>query len=221
MPTDIDTQPVTEFVRSWLPSAPATILEVGAGSGEFARNLVEFGYDVTPIDPATEDDALVQPITLESLDEDYRFDVAVASRTLHHLEDLQTATAKLQRILDRDGVVIVNDFGWDKLNQSTAKWLYSLLPEHASQAYDGGQGESFADWLEGWQTEHEHLHRSGEMLRALREQFAERYYADCPWIVGEYIESNADLERTEWELITDGTIRPLGFRFVGQPAQDT
>lgn len=221
MAATIDTSTVREFVRSWLPPPPATALEVGAGTGDFARELIDDGYDVTPIDPVATDDMLVRALTLEEFNENEQYDVVVASRSLHHIHDLEAAVSKIHGFLDDDGYVILNGFGWDRLDEPTGRWLYSQLREQESQATGGRDEESFSEWFDHWRAEHADLHRSDEMLDALRDRFTERYFAECPYLVEEYVNEDPEIVHAERRLITDSTIQAAGFRFVGQPDRES
>ena len=40
----------TEFLKTWLPPTPATILDIGCGTGSLSLVLAELGYTVTGID---------------------------------------------------------------------------------------------------------------------------------------------------------------------------
>lgn len=220
MAAPLDTSSVTEFVRSWLPPPPATVLEVGAGTGVLARRLNEAGYDVTPIDPVATNAAVVHAVTLEEFSEDKQYDAVVASRSLHHIADLESAIDKIHEYLDVTGYVLLNEFGWERVDEPTGKWLYSQLQEQARQNPDLREGESFSEWFEHWLADHADLHRSDEMLDVLRDRFTECYFGECPYLVGEYVDGDPDLVRTERSLIMDGTIRAAGFRFVGQPYRE-
>lgn len=217
MAAPLDTSSVTEFVRTWLPPPPATVLEVGAGTGDLARRLNEAGYDVTPIDPVATNDAVVHAVTLEEFSEDKQYDAVVASRSLHHIPNLEAAIVKIHEYVDATGHVLLNDFGWERVDEPTGKWLYSQLQDQDTQNPEEREEESFSEWFEHWRAEHADLHQSDEMLDTLRDRFTECYYAGCPYLVGEYVDGDPDLVRTERSLIMDGTIRAAGFRFVGQP----
>lgn len=220
MSVTVDTEPVEEFVRSWLPPPPATILEVGAGTGELARRLIDAGYDVTPIDPIATDNDLVLGVSLDEIDADDRYDVVVASRTLHHISCLDAAVATMHGFVADGGRVILNDFGWERLDEPTGRWLYSQLQKQDRQATGDTDRGSLTEWFDHWRDEHAHLHRSDEMLALLRDRFTERYVADCPYLTEEYVDGDAETQRIERTLITDGTIRAAGFRFVGEPNRE-
>lgn len=216
MTGEIETRNVETFVLAWLPPPPASVLEVGSGAGDLARRLIEAGYDVTAIDPNATDDDLVRAVSLEAFDADDQYSAAVASRTLHHIHDLDAAIAKIHDFLVDDGYVILNDFGWDRLDEPTGRWLFSQLQTQAGQPLD--DHASFKQWLDQWRTEHASLHRSEAMLEILRDRFVECYYAECPYLADEYLDGGSAVVRTEHELIRTGAINAAGFRFVGTSA---
>lgn len=208
----VDSRPIFAFVRTTLPPPPATVLEVGAGSGDLARALVDRCYDVTAIDPIASDDGLVRPVTLEAFDPDARYDAILANRTLHHIGDLEDAVATIDGLLVDDGRLMLNGFGWDRVDERTGRWLYDLL----DAATDDRPVGTFRVWYEQWQAEHTDLHGAEEMLAALRECFDQRAYAVCPYLAEEYVDDNPEAVRRETTRIRKGEINAAGFRFVGR-----
>ena len=90
---------LTEFVLSQLPAAPVRVLEVGCGEGELARALADAGYHLAAIDPEAPDGPIFRRTTIEAFAEPGPFDAVVASRSLHHVEDLGGVLDKLVRLL--------------------------------------------------------------------------------------------------------------------------
>jgi SAM-dependent methyltransferase len=113
---------VTEFVLSQLPGAPARVLEVGCGEGELARVLEAADYNVVAIDPDAPEGAIFRRTTIEAFDEWGPFDAVVASRSLHHVEDLGGVLDKLVRLLAGRGLLVLNEFAWDRREPMTAEW---------------------------------------------------------------------------------------------------
>lgn len=216
MSTFVDTRPVSEFVQSSLCSPPGEVLEVGAGRGDLALRLINTGYDVTAIDPSGSNDGLVRPVALSEFNVSRGFDAVVASRTLHHIENLQAAINKLHRFTSVGGIVILHDFGWERVDVPTGRWLHSIIRQRSRRNSEAPLEASFPDWFAQWRSEHAHLHRSTEMLDALREKFNERCYAECPYLAAEYVDVNPDLVEAEVSNIEDGAIKAAGFRFVGE-----
>jgi SAM-dependent methyltransferase len=179
----------TAFVLSQLRPPPCRVLEVGCGRGELALALDAAGYDVVAVDPDAPEGPIFRRTTVEELNEPGPFDAIVAAFSLHHVEDLDAVLDKLCDLLD--GVLIVDEFGWDLLDEATA-----------------GQYELDMD---EWRLEHVDLYGFEELHRALDERFAERHFAWGPYF-SVHLGADQDEER---RLIGAGEIRPLGFRFVG------
>jgi ubiquinone/menaquinone biosynthesis C-methylase UbiE len=179
----------TTFVLSHLPPPPRRVLEVGCGQGELALALAAVGYDVVAVDPEAPAGAIFRRTTIEELDEPGPFDAVTAAFSLHHVEDLDAVLDKLRDLLD--GVLIVDEFGWDLLDEATAR-QYELD-------------------MDDWRLEHADLHGFGKLRRALGQRFAERHFDWEPYF-SKHLGADEDEER---RLIEAGKIRPLGFRFVG------
>jgi SAM-dependent methyltransferase len=146
---------LTEFVLSQLPAAPARILEVGCGEGELARALDAAGYEVVAIDPEAPEGAIFRRTTIEAFDGPGPFDAIVASRSLHHVEDLGGVLDKLVRLLAGGGPLILNEFAWDRREPMTAEW----------------------------EEEHAGLHGYGAMRAELDARFEERVFEWRPYSV--------------------------------------
>jgi SAM-dependent methyltransferase len=144
---------LTDFVLSQLPSAPARVLEVGCGEGELARAVSTAGYDVVAIDPEAPNGAIFRRTTIEAFEDPGPFAAVVASRSLHHVDDLGGVLDKLVRLLA--GPLILNEFAWDRREPMT--------PE--------------------WEEEHEGLHGYGAMRAELDARFEERFFEWRPYPV--------------------------------------
>jgi SAM-dependent methyltransferase len=184
---------VTEFVLAELPPPPSRVLEVGCGAGELARRLAASGYDVLAVDPEAPDGAIFRRTTIERLTGPGLFDAVVASRSLHHVEDLAAALAKIAELLRPGGTFVLDEFGWERLDARSAEEV----------------GIDLGEWLE----EHDHLHTSAAMLSGLAERFAERSLTWEPYLHRE--SRQAVTEEVERELIAGGRLAPTGFRYVG------
>jgi SAM-dependent methyltransferase len=181
----------TAFVLSQLPPPPRRVLEVGCGRGELAYALDAAGYKVVAVDPDAPEGTIFRRTTIEELDDPGPFDAIVAAFSLHHVEDLDAVLDKLRGLLN--GVLIVDEFGWD------------LLDERTASHYDLDMDE--------WRVEHADLHTFEALHEGLEARFSERYFA---WglYFSRHLEADEDEER---KLIDAGEIVPLGFRFVGGP----
>ena len=183
----------TTFVLSHLGPPAARVLEVGCGQGQLALALDALGYDVVAVDPVAPEGPIFRRIEIEELVDSQRFDAAVASYSLHHVVDLDLVLDKLRVLLKPEGVLVVDEFGWDLIDEATA----------------GRYGVDLA----GWDREHDELHRFAELRKGLENRFVERHFTREPYFC-RHTDADEDEER---RLIETGEILPLGFRFVGRP----
>lgn len=113
---------ITLFVERHLQRTPCRILEVGCGTGELALTLAARGHQITAIDPEAPDGTIFRRVALEEYSDTNLFDAVVASRSLHHVNDLAAGLEKIHSLLEDDGVLILNEFAWDRMDDATARW---------------------------------------------------------------------------------------------------
>ncbi|MGK0299216.1 MAG: 2-polyprenyl-3-methyl-5-hydroxy-6-metoxy-1,4-benzoquinol methylase, partial [Planctomycetota bacterium] len=115
----------------------ARILEVGSGQGHLAAALAGAGHQVVAMDSDEEAVAATRykgvdarvgtfPDELPEHDEG-PFDVVLFTRSLHHLEELDAACAAAFSLLSPTGVVLVEDWAWNIIDDRTAAWAYGLM----------------------------------------------------------------------------------------------
>ena len=150
------------------------------------------GYEVVAVDPEAPEGPIFRRTTIEDLDEPGPFDAVVASFSLHHVHDLDAVLDQLRGLLAPEGVVILDEFGWD------------LLDEQTAERYDVDPGD--------WKAEHDDLHGFERLRGGLDARFDEQCFSPEPYFSRHH---GAD-EDEEQELIAAGKIRPLGFRYVGR-----
>jgi SAM-dependent methyltransferase len=198
-----------EFVLSQLARTPSRVLEVGCGNGKVALALAAGGHEVTAIDPVAPEGPIFQRVTLEEFVPSDPFDAVVASRSLHHVLDLDLALDKIAQLTP---LLIVDEFAWDRLDERTAAWYVAHLRD-PSMSIERCQRE--------WAKEHTGLHRYETMRVALDRYFHERFFAWRPYL-HRYSEVDASRE-TEQTLIERGEINALAFRYAGatRPASAT
>jgi SAM-dependent methyltransferase len=191
------------FVLARLRPPPARILEIGCGSGELARALSAARYEVVAVDPAAPEGEQFRRVSFEDFGEPGPFDAIVASRSLHHIHDLGGALDKVVHLLGEGGVLLLDEFAWDRMDEATAEWYYT----RRNEPVDG--------WRERWEAEHDDLHTYEAMRRELDERFRERWFAWLPYL---HRDAEADIEEIEERLlIEEGSIQATGFRYVGEP----
>lgn len=111
----------------------ASILEVGCGKGELAQLLQESGYKVQAVEKNPEHASLARARKIEVASIDFqnysspeRFDCVAFTRSLHHFESMDTALQKAKDLLLPGGVLILDEFGADLIDDQAASWLFYL-----------------------------------------------------------------------------------------------
>ena len=190
------------------------MLEVGCGDGALARSMAAAGYEVLAIDPAAPDGELFRRIKLEELEESERFDAVVAARSLHHIHDLDAGLDRIATVLRPGGVLVVDDFGWDRVVGPTAEWFHGQRRALAAAGRHPAAPDTVDDCCREWVDEHVGFHGYEAMRAALDARFRERLFA---WttLLHRYLDGVAaeELERT---LIEADAIDATGFRYVGE-----
>ena len=190
-----------DFVLSQLARTPSRVLEVGCGDGQVALALAASGHDVTAIDPVAPEGPIFERVTLDEFAPSDPFDVVVASRSLHHVPNLDGALCKIAQLAP---LLIAEEFAWDRLDERTAAWYLAHLQ---------GPSSSIEQCLRDWAHEHDGLHGYEALRTGLDRHFRERFFAWRPYL---YRYPEVDARRTsEQELIEAGSISALGFRYVG------
>lgn len=204
-----------EFAREHLPAPPARVLEVGCGQGELTTALAVAGYDVLGIDPMAPQGELFRRITLEDVEADEVFDGVVASHVLHHVRDLDAAIAKIAGLLRPGGVLAVDEFGWDRLDETTLDWFYGQRRALAA----AGHGEAPASPEElrrEWDAHHLGVHGFDTLRRAFAAHLDELEFRWVPHLYRKL--GGVATEVLEQALIDAGAIQALGFRYAGRPS---
>jgi SAM-dependent methyltransferase len=197
-----------EFVLSQLPPPPARVLEVGTGGeGELALELDGAGYDLVAIDPAApQDGGIFRRIKLEELDADELFHGVVAVRVLHHITDLAAGLDRIRDHLRPGGALVLEEIGWDLMDEPTAEWLWEQQQERPSSA---------RELLREWDDEHVGLHGFDAMRAELGSRFRERFFSWEPFLY-KYLEDRATAVSLERSLIEADAIRAIGWRYAGE-----
>ncbi len=203
-----------QFVRGQLPAPPARLLEVGSGQGELTIALAIAGYDIVGIDPMAPHGELFRRLTLDDLDETERYDAVVAARSLHHIRDLDAALEKIATLLERDGLLLVDEFAWDLLDEPTLDWLWGQRRALAAAGGDPAP-ESREELRAEWEADHLGLHGYDALRRALDERFRAEVFVRTPHLYR--LLGGASSEVLEQALVDADGIRALGFRYAGRP----
>jgi SAM-dependent methyltransferase len=207
--------PFDQFLAGSLPEPPARVLEVGCGQGELTASLAVAGYDVLGIDPAAPTGNLFRRLRLEDLEESGApFDAVVARYVLHHIRDLDAGLDRIASLLRPDGLLVLDEFAWDRLDRRTLEWLDAQ--RRALTTAEGHEPRLTLEQLRSeWEAEHRGLHGYQAMRAALAARFVEDLFEWVPYLHREV--GGASTAVLEQALIDAGTIQALGFRYVGTP----
>jgi len=241
-PLDVAARDSADFLAEALPPAPLAVLEVGAGAGRLAALLAARGYRVSGLDhdPAAVAAMRRRGVTAIEADfpsyETHGFDVVLFSRVLHHLSPLAAAVARARAALVPGGIVVAEEFAFERVDPATLRWLDALRAElgalgelaPVADARDAEPAESRAP-LERWLEHHRDVHQvhPGEaMVRALEREFViervlaapylYRYLADELAPDARGADRAAELLERERRASASSEIRAVGLRVVGR-----
>ena len=198
------------LISAHLPQLPARVLEVGCGKGELALTMARKGHAVMAIDPEAPAGDIFQAVSLEGFKWHGPFDAVIANRSLHHIPNLGSALDKIAHLLSPQGVLILHEHAWDRLDEPTARWYLERRRE-----IDPDVPTSLEAWFAHWHQDHSGLHSYGAMREELDHRFVERFFAWTPYLHGELAGAVDEVE--ERALIDAGVIRATGFDYVGAP----
>jgi len=206
------------FVRSELPAAPARVLEIGCGPfGGFVPGLLHGGYEAVGIDRNAPEAAGYQRIDFEQYEPPTPVDAIVASRSLHHVGDLEDVLGRAAEALRRGGVLIVVEWAWEQFDADTAHWCFARFdpaePGWLKGRKDGWaqSGEAWEDYFESWARNHG-LHRGDRIVGALDARFERRSCTYGPYF---FADLGGFSEGDEQSAIEADEIRANGIRYVG------
>src|SRR5712692_605112 len=246
---------IQRLVDEFVPGQGLKILDVGCGRGYLSLELAREGHDVLGIDSdqkmirqakKTMDtdpyksergplNYLVQDFTGWK-DPDYKFDLVIFGRALHHIPKPGRALGKAHRLLRIGGRIICIEYAYDRFDHRSATWFYHVRKVLEQPGWykttrkpPKDASSSVKQILEEWMApaRKEHFNRSEEMLRPLRRLFQERHFSWEPYIYWDMImdmrvpSPNAELALArsliamEGALIDSGAISPVLFCFVG------
>lgn len=239
------------FLEELLPEGGGRLLEVGCGTGEVAAELTERGWKVVALDASAEAVAAARVLGVDArqasfpdvpelpeppVAEGERFDAVYFGRVLHHVESLAETLDRVAGLLRRGGVLVVEDFAWERVDRKTAVWGYGVLRYLSTQRYaplaEWDEWDFEGDSLEHWQRSHreEGLHTGEAMRGQLEARFALELEAGAPYFyryVERHLARHADgaavaerVLRGELTSIRDGGILPLGQRYAARAAVD-
>jgi SAM-dependent methyltransferase len=206
---------VAAFVREELPAPPASVLEVGCGEGDLARELDAAGYEVVAIDPDAPSGSIFRAVRLEEFDGSGPFDAVVASLSLHHIDDLAAAVDKVAGLLESGGLLILNEWDRGRFQGKTARWYFHQRQALAALGREHAEIEpTFDDWWAEWRDRRSDVHPYAAMRPELDRRFSKRFFEWVPYLYGYRL--GGEVEPLERALIATGEIAAVGFRYVGE-----
>ncbi len=140
-----------DFYIAELPEPPATLLDVGCGTGTFALELAHRGYDVTAVDPAPQMVAMaarkdtgrsVKWVTGSVTDLAIDLRVNAAIMTGHAFQCLLEDT-QISELFEAVGKRLLpkGSFWFETRNRAVKPWL-RWTPDHAAPPFDLGAGRT-------------------------------------------------------------------------------
>jgi SAM-dependent methyltransferase len=210
------------FVRHHAPPPPATVVEIGCGPlGGFVPMLRSAGYDAVGVDTEAPEGAEYHRTGIEEFAPPGAVDLVVASRSLHHVTDLDGVADRVVGMLAPGGTVIVLEWAWERLNEATAQWCFDRMPPadddpnwmHRRREAWLESGKPWDAYLAEWATA-DGLHPGEAVLATvaarLRTAAADRGAFYFPGLDGV-------TEEDELAAIASGRIQAGGLSLVGGP----
>jgi SAM-dependent methyltransferase len=206
------------LVRARLPAPPARVLDLGCGPlGGFVPFLRSSGYDAVGVDPKAPDTAGYRRVHFEQVELPQRFDAAIASTSLHHVDEPGEVIDRLAGTLRSGGALVVVEWAWEKFDEETARWCFQRLGDD-EQTWLHRRNDEWAASGEEWQihvrewASRERLHRGADVLRLLDKRFARLSMEHGPYFFPDLAHTTAADEQA---AIDAGEIQATRIDWVG------
>lgn len=218
-----------------LPPPPARVLDAGCGMGDLALALAGGGYDVTAIDndPGAVTTARARGVPASEADiatyEARPFEAVLFSLSLHHVDDLRDTVARARTLLCPGGVLVIDEFAWERADPETAAWFYDTVALLGnvnllrSTDYDAAISDPLGHWVRRHR-EDGGLHSGEAMINAVAGAFDLREAVRVPYLHrylgGRLAEGAAalpaytTLREIEERRIAEGHLRQVGLRLL-------
>jgi SAM-dependent methyltransferase len=213
--------PMRPFVLGWLPPVPASVIEIGCGpAGGFVPALRELGYEAVGVDRNAPDGRDFEHTDFEQYQPSRPVDAIVASRSLHHVGDVEHVLDRAVLALRPGGTIVVAEWAWERFDEDTARWCFARLdpspaeePGWLRRRRDGwlASGATWPAYFEAWAGQHG-LQPSDHVLAALDARFAPILCDYAPYF---FADLGVGSEQDEQSAIDAGEIRATGIRYAG------
>lgn len=228
------------FLERALPAPPARLLEVGCGDGLVAAALSGRGYAVDALDESPAPAASAAGASVRWIDANFLhhegapgrapYDVVLFTRSLHHLSPLERAVERAAALCAPGGLLIAEEFAFDRVDLRTAEWWYETEQALAARGIVAAPDRAPAgprNPLGRWRAEHTHeppLATGKAMLAAIRSRFDLGPAEEAPYLY-RYAHDRAvpgpeadravgEVQETEARLIRERAIAAAGLRIV-------
>ncbi|MBY0356674.1 MAG: class I SAM-dependent methyltransferase [Candidatus Obscuribacterales bacterium] len=229
---DLDVQDTLSFIEPNL-SGRKHLLEVGCGKGKLARELMNSGYNLKAIDSSDEAVVAAKTLGVDAQKIDFlefkqaKFDAICFTRSLHHIDPLAAAVAKIDELLEIDGVVIIEDFAAELLDENGALWRYAIedLLVACAKLPSRDTKTALQAPLRFWQEHHFGKHKisdSKSMIEALSARFHITKLEYTPYLYRYFVDGKYGLAPSlvlalkNWEtkMIDLGSMKAIGIRLI-------
>ena len=234
-PIDIPTTETVQFIQRHI-NPGSQILEVGCGDGEVALALSHNGYDVTALDSEPERVRKARELGVRSFVASWPdFDIVpvdaiVFARSLHHMNPLSDAIARVGTLLKPDGLLLIEDFAVEAINEQTLNWLRQCLRSEPFTSVIYPEPESFvSDLLVAdnivrlWHDHHaaHGVHPFGLIHQLVVDRFWHCHLQSVPYLYRYLINAVPDTDRSahlvrEFLLKEIAALRQEAIAFIGR-----
>jgi SAM-dependent methyltransferase len=209
------------FVRSWIPAAPARVVEIGCGPlGGFVPMLESAGYQVTGVDPEAPAGPSYRKVEFERSELSGPVDAVVACTSLHHVADLGVVLDLVNTVLVPGGVVVMVEWARERFDEATARWCFARLP--GSEQDHNWLDHRYAEWqqsgqpwdayLRSW-ADAEGMHAGQDILDELDARFDSQPVIYGPFLFSDLADTT---EADEQAAIDAGLIQATRIQYVGR-----